>query len=371
MEEKIYVTRPLLPPFEEYVNELRDVFDARFLTNAGPKHQKLEALLKDYLGVKNISLFTNGHMALIVAIKALGLKGEIITTPFTYASTTHAIAECGCTPVFCDIDPTTLTMDVKKAEQLITERTVALLPVHVYGTACDVKALRRLADKYSLKLIYDAAHTFGVKIDGQGIGNFGDISMFSFHATKVYNTVEGGGLTYADASLKEKIEAIHAFGFKNGSVNADYIGTNAKMTEVSAAMGICNLRHVDDAIESRRKTAEIYDSMLSGIDGITLLHKQPGVESNYAYYPVLFCKEKCGISRDEAAEALQRNDIFPRKYFYPLTSDFNCYKGKFDRGVTPVADHAAENVLVLPLYAGLSSDDAKRICNIILNKESL
>lgn len=370
MKEKIFVTRPLLPPLEEYVNELRDIWDARFLTNAGPKHQKLEAELKDYLGVENISLFSNGHMALQVAIRALGLKGEIITTPFTYASTTHAIAECGCTPVFCDIDPVTLTMDVKKAEQLITDRTVALLPVHVYGTVCDVEALQKLANKHSLKLIYDAAHTFGVKVGDKGIGTFGDISMFSFHATKVYNTVEGGCLTYSDPSLKEKIEAIHAFGFKSGSVNADYVGTNAKMTEVSAAMGLCNLRHVDKAIESRRRTAEIYDSMLSGIDGITLLHKQSGVETNYAYYPVLFCKEKCGINRDEAAEALKRDDIFARKYFYPLTSDFNCYKGKFDRGVTPTADKAAENVLVLPLYAGLSDDDAKRICNIILNEVS-
>lgn len=365
MKNSIPVTRPLLPDFEEYVAELREVWENQWLTNYGPKHQQLEKSLKEYMGVDNVSLFSNGHLALQIALRALELKGEIITTPFTYASTTHAIVECGCTPIFCDIDPVTLTLDYKKVEELITDKTCAILAVHVYGTVCEDKKLRQIADKHGLKLIYDAAHTFGVKVNGKGIGTLGDISMFSFHATKVFNTVEGGCLTYSDPSLKAKIEAICSFGFEKGNDSAAYVGTNAKMTEVAAAMGICNLRHIDEALNKRGKIFECYNSRLNKINGLQLICQQEDVVTNYSYYPVIFDQEILGISRDEIALALNQENIFPRKYFTPLTSDFSCYKNRFSHGSTPVADSVAENVLVLPLYADMTIEDCNKICDII------
>ncbi len=368
MKNMIPVTRPLLPDFDDFVNELRDVWDNQWLTNYGPKHQKLEAGLKDYLGVENISLFTNGHLALQVALRALELKGEIITTPFTYASTTHAIVECGCTPVFCDIDPVTLTIDTKKIEDLITEKTTAILAVHVYGTVCDDKELRRIADKHNLKLIYDAAHTFGVTVDGKGIGTLGDVSMFSFHATKVFNTVEGGCLTYRDPSLKQKIEAICSFGFEKGSVDAAFVGTNAKMTEVSAVMGICNLKIIDEALEKRKKVFEYYNEKLKNIDAIQLICEQEGVKTNYSYYPIIVNPDKCKTDCDQIAKKLQEQNIIPRKYFAPLTSEFACYKDRFNIKETPIAHWISENVLVLPLYPNLSLEECDEICNIILKE---
>lgn len=364
----ISVTRPLLPTLEEYIAELRDVWENQWLTNYGPKHQQLEAELKKYMDVENISLFTNGHLALQVALRALELNGEIITTPFTYASTTHAIVECGCTPVFCDIDPVTLTLDPEKVEALITEKTCAILAVHVYGTVCDEYELRKIADKHGLKLIYDAAHAFGVKVNGKGVGAMGDISMFSFHATKVFNTIEGGCLTYSDPALKKKIEAICSFGFEKGNDNAVYVGTNAKMTEVSAAMGLCNLRHVDEAFSSRGKLFSCYNTRLGGIDGVQLICEQKGVETNYSYYPVIFDRNCLCTDRDAIAVALNEHDIIPRKYFTPLTSDFNCYHDRFAHGDTPVADRVARDVLVLPLYADLSEEDCNRICDIIIKE---
>ena len=368
MNEKILVTRPLLPDFDEYAAEIKDIFDSKFLTNSGPKHQLLEKNLKEYMGVENISLFANGHLALEVAIKALDLHGEIITTPFTFASTTHAIVACGCTPIFCDVDPVTYTIDVNKIEALITAKTVAILPVHVYGTVCDLDKIASLAEKYNLKVIYDAAHCFGVKVNETGVGNFGDISMFSFHATKVFNTVEGGCLTYKDSSLKSKIERIRSFGTIPGSDNSEYVGTNAKMTEVSAAMGICNLRHIDQALADRKIPFDVYNSRLSGIDGVNLIAFQDSVLPNYAYYPVVFEEDKCGTNRDIICERLNEQNIFPRKYFSPLTSGFECYKNKYAPGDTPIAKFVAENVLVLPLYAGLSAEEANKICDIILNE---
>ena len=368
MKEIIPVTRPLLPDFEEYVAELKDVWDNKYLTNFGPKHQKLESELKTFLGVDNISLFANGHLALQVAIRALELKGEIITTPFTYASTTHAIVECGCTPVFCDIDPVTFAIDADKIESLITEKTVAILPVHVYGTVCDTEKLQEIADKYNLKLIYDAAHTFAVRKNGKGIGTFGDISMFSFHATKVFNTVEGGCLTYNNPELKSKIEAIASFGFPKGNPDSVYTGTNAKMTEVAAAMGICNLRHINEALEKRKKLVEIYNSRLSNVKGLQLICSQAGVLPNYSYYPVVFTPSACGTDRDKVSKALEAQNLFPRKYFTPLTSDFGCYRDRFPHGNTPIADRISQNVLVLPLFAELSEADCDRICKIIISE---
>ena len=368
MKNFIPVTRPLLPDFDDFVNELRDVWDNQWLTNYGPKHQKLEAELKSYLGVENISLFTNGHLALQVALRALELKGEIITTPFTYASTTHAIVECGCTPVFCDIDPVTLTTDTKKIEDLITEKTTAILAVHVYGTACDHKELKRIANKHNLKLIYDAAHTFGVTVDGKGIGSLGDISMFSFHATKVFNTIEGGCLTYSDPSLKQKIEAICSFGFEKNTSNALYVGTNAKMTEVSAVMGLCNLKIVDESLKKRKKVFEYYNEKFKNFDALQLICEQEGVKTNYSYYPIIINPDKCKTNCDQIAKKLEEQQIIPRRYFAPLTSEFSCYKNCFKNYETPVADFVSKNVLVLPLYPNLNLEECEKIYNIIVKE---
>ena len=316
---KILVTRPSLPPFDEYVKEIQSIWETKWLTNAGPKHQQLEAELKEYLGVEQLSLFANGHLALQTAIRAMGLTGEVITTPFTFASTTHAIVECGLTPVFCDIDPNTLTIDPKKIEGLITERTSAILPVHVYGTVCHLEEIDRIAKRHGLKVIYDAAHTFGEEVDGKGIGSFGDISMFSFHATKVYNTVEGGGLAYRDADLKRKIESIRQFGLQGGE-NPAYVGTNAKMTELHAAMGICNLRYVEQNIAKREKIVQIYRKGLERLPGVTLAPIQQNVKQNFAYFPVIFDDTKFGMTRDEVCDKLQGERHLPEEVLFPLSS---------------------------------------------------
>lgn len=364
---KILVTRPSLPPFDEYVKEIQSIWETKWLTNAGPKHQQLEAELKEYLGVEQLSLFANGHLALQTAIRAMGLTGEVITTPFTFASTTHAIVECGLTPVFCDIDPNTLTIDPKKIEGLITERTSAILPVHVYGTVCHLEEIDRIAKRHGLKVIYDAAHTFGEEVDGKGIGSFGDISMFSFHATKVYNTVEGGGLAYRDADLKRKIESIRQFGLQGGE-NPAYVGTNAKMTELHAAMGICNLRYVEQNIAKREKIVQIYRKGLEGLPGVTLAPIQQNVKQNFAYFPVIFDDTKFGMTRDEVCDKLQGNDIFPRKYFSPIVTEYDCYRGRFAQN-TPIAKYVSDRVLVLPLYADMAPETAQRICEIIAGRQ--
>lgn len=367
MSEPIYVTRPSMPPFEEYTEEIRELWDTRILTNSAKKHQELERQLKKYLEVPQISLFCNGHLALQVAIRALGLTGEVITTPFTFASTTHALVECGITPVFCDIDPLTLTMDPSKIEALITPRTSAILPVHVYGTPCDTEAISDIAHRHNLKVIYDAAHTFGVKKNGTSIGNFGDISMFSFHATKVFHTVEGGCLTYSDPNLKERIERIRQFGIQ-GDDNAAYVGTNAKMTEVHAAMGLCNLRHIEEYFEGRKRAFTRYIEQLKHVEGLRFVHMPKQVEFNYAYFPVLVDAEKFGATRDELCSWLQKNQVFPRKYFSPLTSDFDCYQGRFDSSKTPVAKEISSKVLVLPLFSDLVQEQVDRICRLIVER---
>lgn len=362
MKNPIQVTRSSMPEFEEYIEEIRELWDTHWLTNMGAKHKALEAQLLEYLRVSNITLFTNGHLALECIIAALGLTGEVITTPFTFASTTHAIVRNGLTPVFCDINPDDYTIDVNKIESLITDKTSAIIPVHVYGNVCDVKAIDNLAKKYNLKVIYDAAHTFGVKVNGQGIGTFGDASMFSFHATKVFNTIEGGAVTYNDPSIKKLLNDLKNFGI-TGPESVEYVGGNAKMNEFQAAMGICNLRHVDSEIANRKVVVERYISNLKNIDGIKLSNKQDGVESNYAYFPVIFDGFK--KTRDEVFEELKLNNIIARKYFYPLTSSFECYNGQYNEEDTPIAKHIAEKVLTLPLYADLELDDVDRICEII------
>ncbi len=358
----INVTRSSIPSYEEYCEAIKPIFESNYLTNMGPLHNEFASKVSDYLGCQNVSLFTNGHMALCIAIQALELKGEVITTPFTFASTTHAIVQCGLTPVFCDINPDTYTIDVDKIEELITEKTSAIIPVHVYGNVCDVKKIDAIAKKYNLKVIYDAAHVFGVEIENLSVGSYGDISMFSFHATKVFNTIEGGCLTYSDSSLKQKISSLRNFGITDPE-SVDYIGTNAKMNEFQAAMGLCNLKYINTNIEERGLADKIYRSHLEGVRGIRLSPIQFGVKRNYAYFPVVFDGYK--YTRDEVAEKLATENIYARKYFYPITNEFNCYKNKFV-GYTPIAKEISEKVLTLPMYAGLSEEDINRICNIIL-----
>lgn len=370
MKNKILVTQSSMPEFDEYVEEIKSIFENKWLTNMGEKHIELENKLKEYLGVENISLFTNGHLALMTAIKAMNFPegGEIITTPYSFASTTHAIVQNGLKPVFCDINPETYTIDVNKIEELITEKTCAILPVHVYGHVCDVDKIEQIAKKHNLKVIYDAAHVFGVKYKGKSISEYGDISMFSFHATKVFNTIEGGALVYNDSNLKGYIDKLKNFGI-DGPDHVEYVGINAKMNEFCAAMGICNLRHIKQEIEKRKKVYERYIERLSNIEGIQVSLIQDDVESNYAYFPVVFDKEKFGKSRDEVMEELAQNNIYSRKYFYPLISDYDCYKNDFNSENTPIAKKISDNVLTIPMYADLELEDADRICDIILNIE--
>lgn len=369
MEEKmIPVVRSSMPPYEEYIEEIKDIWDSRQLTHQGPKYWKLEEGLKAYLGVDDISLFANGHLALEIALNALRLtgevSGEVITTPYTFASTTQAIVRNGLTPVFCDIRPDDYTLDPKKIESLITDKTRAIVPVHVYGNVCDVYEIDRIAKKYGLKVIYDAAHVFGVEIDGVPVGRFGDMSMFSFHATKVYHTVEGGGIAFRDPKFKALFAQIRQFGM-DGQIEVPVVGTNAKMTEMHAAMGLCNLRHIDEEIAKRGKAATRYLERLEGVRGIRLSPPKPNVKPNYAYFPVVFDGFK--TSRDEVADRLASHNIFARKYFYPLTSSFKAYQGMFPIQETPVAQATADRVLTLPLYADLTVDDVDRVCDVILN----
>lgn len=362
-EEKTLVTQSSMPSLNEYVEEIKSIFETKHLTNMGPKHKELQTKLEEYLKVDNMTLFTNGHMALYSAIKALKLEGEVITTPFTFVSTTHAITQNGLTPVFCDIDEDTYTIDVTKIESLITDKTCAIIPVHVYGNICNVEEIEKIAKKHNLKVIYDAAHAFGVKYKDIGIGNFGDMSMFSFHATKVFNTIEGGGVAYNNGDLERDLNLLKNFGI-TGPETTEEVGMNAKMNEFQAAMGLCNLRHIDEEINKRKKVVEEYRKRLSNVKGIKLSKIQENVQSNYAYFPVVFEKE-FGKTRDEVMEELANNNIFTRKYFYPLTTDFECYP-QYNGNNTPIAKYISDRVLTLPLFAELSLDKVNQICDIIL-----
>ena len=364
---KIQVTKSSMPPLNEYVEEIQDLWESHWLTNMGVKHRKLQEELKEYLGVNNIDLLTNGHMALELTLQALNLQGEVITTPFTFASTTHAIVRNGLEPVFCDINSDDYTIDVSKIESLITDRTCAILPVHVYGNICNIEEIDRIAKKYGLKVIYDAAHTFGETYKGIGVGNFGDASCLSFHATKVFNTIEGGAVCYKDNELGEKIYNLKNFGIR-GTECVESVGANAKMNEFQAAMGLCNLRHIDEEILKRKKVVERYRERLAGVEGIQLNIEQEDVKSNYAYFPVVFDEKKFGKSRNEILESLKKQDIFSRKYFYPLTNTFECFHKKYNVGQTPTALHISKRVLTLPLYAELSFEDVDKICDIILDE---
>lgn len=364
MQKDIYVTKPLLPSIEEYKEKINIIWEKEWLTNEGILHKEFEEKLKDYLKINNISLFTNGHLALDIAIKSLDIKGEVITTPFTFASTTHAIVMNNLKPVFCDINKKDFNMDVNKIEELITDKTSAILPVHVFGYPCDIDSIEKIAKKYNLKVIYDAAHCFGVEIDGVGIGNFGDISMFSMHATKVFNSIEGGILAFNNSLLKRKMNLYKNFGI-SGSESVESIGLNAKMNEFQAAMGILNLKYIDDEILKRKKIANLYREGLKDIEGIYYLEDIEGIKHNYSYFPILIDNNILNITRDEMYEKLKEKNIFTRKYFYPLTTDFVCYKNQYSYSSIDNAKEVAGKVLVLPIYSGLTYSEIEYIITSI------
>ncbi len=364
---KILVTRSSMPEFSEYINEIRDLWDSHWLTNMGEKHITFQQSLEEYLNVPHVTLYTNGHLALENAIAALNLPkgGEVITTPFTFASTTHAIVRNGLVPVFCDIKEDDYTIDTNKIEELINDQTVAIIPVHVYGNICDVKEIDRIAQKYGLKVIYDAAHAFGEKYNDLSVANFGDASIFSFHATKVFNTIEGGAICFKNDSWVQLLNDMKNFGI-HGPEEVSYIGGNAKMNEFQAAMGICNLRHIDDEIKKRKGVYKHYCNRLAGIEGIKLNSIKNEVESNYSYFPIVFDGYK--YTRNEMYSILDKQGIGTRKYFYPLTNAFECYRNYPTAKIetTPIAQRIALRVLTLPLYSDLSIEDVDRICDIIL-----
>ena len=360
---RINVTRSSMPSFEEYCEEIREMWDSRWLTNHGGKVQALQAQLRSFLQSREVELFTNGHLALEALMEALALEGEVITTPFTFASTTHAAVRKGLTPVFADIRADDYTLDPGQVEALITDRTCAILPVHVYGSLCDVEKLEQIGQKHGIPVIYDAAHAFGVTKNGVSAARFGTASMFSFHATKVYHTIEGGAIATQDGELARRLALARNYGI-TGPEDVVSVGGNAKMNEFQAAMGLCNLRHLKEDIASRKAVHEGYLQQLSGLKNVALPKAQEGVESNYAYFPVVF--ESRAI-RDRVCEALAEEGVFARKYFYPLITDFECYRGKagFDSSATPVAQRISDGVVTLPLYPGLEMAEVKLISDVV------
>lgn len=364
IENKIFVTRSSLPPFEEFISEIEGIWDNHWLTNMGPLHQKFKEHLKKHLDVEQLELFTNGHMALELTLRAFDLKGEVITTPYTFASTTHAIVRSGLTPVFCDINKDDFTIDVTKIEDLITEKTSAIVPVHVYGNMCDVDQIDKIAKKYNLKVIYDAAHAFNVSYKGKSSATFGDASMFSFHATKVFNSIEGGAVAFKKTGLGKILRGLKNFGIEDEE-HVERVGVNAKMNEFQAAMGICNLRHLKEEIDKRKILVEYYNRELEEVEGIKILSQQKDVESNYAYYPILIDNKEFGVDRNVVCENLKRLGIYTRKYFYPLTNTYACYKKYNKMSSTPIAQKISEQILTLPLYSDLAISDVKRICKLI------
>ena len=375
--EKIFVTRASLPPFEEYTKMLERIWDSAWLTNMGIYHEELEKLLNERLESENISLFTNGHLALEMLLEAFELKGEVITTPFSFASTTHAIVRKGLTPVFCDIKEDDYTIDVSKIEPLITKDTSAILAVHVYGNICDIAGLERICKKYGIKLIFDAAHAFYERCtqdldDGGGrksVAVYGDASMFSFHATKVFNTIEGGAACCREPGIKEKLDRLKNFGILDKE-NVLCAGGNAKMNEFQAAMGICNLKHIDEMIFLRKRIVERYIERLEGIKGIILNNYKNNIEYNYAYMPIRIerpAKNNEGISsRDMVYNALAQQGIYARKYFYPCINEYECYKKIYKNPATPAALKISQQIITLPVYPQLDMKIVDKICDIII-----
>lgn len=368
--KKILVTQTSMPPYEEFCEEIKSMWNTKYITNSGPKHQELEQKICEYLQVENTSLFTNGHLALYTALKILKMKGEVITTPFTFASTINAIVENGLTPVFCDINPHDYTIDSSKIENLITDKTCAILAVHVYGNACDVENIEKIANKYNLKVIYDAAHVFGVKYKNRSICEYGDISMLSFHATKVFNTIEGGALIYKDNKKYSRLKALKNFGIDDdGYIIEESI--NAKMNEFQASMGLCNLRHFREELSKRERVFNKYKELLKNVNGIKLNELQENVTPNYAYFPILVDKHKYGKTAENLFNILKENNIYSRRYFYPLVSDYEYYNNLgYESSNTPIAKKISENILCLPMYADLDLQDVVNICQIIKNNQS-
>ena len=354
---KINVTKALLPELKDYVKELEDIWDSHQLTSKGSKHNALLEAIKARLEVSEASLFVNGHLALEAILEAYELKGEIITTAFTFPSTTHAIVRMDCIPVFADIKADDFTLDPKSIEDKITDKTVAILPVHILGNVCEVEAIEAIAKKYHLKVIYDAAHVFGTKLNNIGVGNFGDASMFSMNATKVFNTIEGGLLTYKNQALTKKLELIKYYGMES-SEDITYIGSNLKMNEFQAAMGLCNLPLLNQEIAQRKAIAHKYGEELSKIDGIKVPSFKPNIEYNYSYFPILINHPT--ISRDEAFDYLKEKGINAKKYFYPLVTDYACYKGKYEENL-PVSRMISEQVLCLPLYGDMTEEEVSDV----------
>lgn len=369
---RILVTRSSMPPFEEYCAEIAPLWESHWLTNRGVKHKELEKSLQEYLGADYVTLFVNGHSALECVLETMELgrdgRDEVVTTPFTFASTTHAIVRKGLKPVFADIKSDDYTLDPAKIEPLITERTCAILPVHVYGNLCDVDAIKAIADKHGLKVIYDAAHAFGVEKGGVPAARFGDASMFSFHATKVFNTIEGGAICHSDQALCDRLAQWRNFGIIDEE-HVEYPGGNAKLNEFAAAMGICNLRHVDEEIAKRKAASERYWELLDGLPGLQLYRPAADITPNYAYMPVVFDPEVFGATRDEVSAALAQEGISARRYFYPLTSEYGCYGGGSSAEATPIAHRVSCNVLTLPMFADMSVGTVDRICKIIVELE--
>lgn len=366
MNKKITVTSPLLPDLQEFIPYLEDIWDRKWVTNNGFYHKELEKKLAEYLGVEFISLFTNGTLPLITALQALDIHGEVITTPYSFVATTHSLLWNGIKPVFVDIDPKTCNLDPEKIEAAITEKTTAIMPVHCYGIPCDVEKIQAIAEKYNLKVIYDAAHTFGVKINGKSILEYGDMSTLSFHATKVYNTLEGGALVVRSAEMKQKIDFLKNFGFA-GETTVLAPGINSKMDEVRAAFGLLNLKQVDQAIDARKVISDLYREGLKDVEGVRLLAEPQGVRNNYSYFPIFIEEKEYGMSRDALYFKLQEENIFGRRYFYPLISQFMMYKDLESARPEniPVATRIAEEVLCLPIYYGLENQDVERIIEII------
>ena len=366
-EKQITVTSPLMPSLEEFNTYLEDIWKRKWITNNGYYHKELEKALCEYLGVPYISLFTNGTLPLITALQALRITGEVITTPFSFVATTHSLWWNGIKPVFVDIDPVTCNLNPEKIEAAITPRTTDIMPVHVYGNPCDTKRIQDIADKYGLKVIYDAAHAFGVRVNGESVLNAGDMSTLSFHATKVYNTIEGGALVMHDEQTKKRIDYLKNFGFA-GETEVVAPGINSKMDEMRAAYGLLNLKQVDKAIEWRKHVAELYRAALKDVEGITFFNDIPGVTHNYAYFPIFVNAEKYGMTRDELYFKMKEHNVLGRRYFYPLISSFSTYRGleSANKDNLPVATEKAEQVICLPMYYGLSDEDIEEILKLII-----
>ena len=363
----ITVTSPLLPPLDEFVSYLEKIWESKWITNNGQFHRQLEEALADYLGVKYVSLFTNGTLPLITALQAMNITGEVITTPYSFVATTHALWWNGIKPVFVDIDPATCNLDPEKIEAAITDKTTAIMPVHCYGMPCDTERIQAIADKHGLKVIYDAAHTFGVQVNGESILKSGDMSTLSFHATKVFNTVEGGALVCHDEETKKQIDFLKNFGFA-GETEVVAPGINSKMDEIRSAYGLLNLKQVDAAIEARHKVADYYRQALRSVKGVKVFEDMPGVRHNYSYFPILIDAETYGMSRDELYFKMRDDNVLGRRYFYPLISTFDTYKNleSSNPANLPVATRIADEVICLPMYYGLTEEDMDRVLKCIV-----